>query len=591
MGAAHSARLWACEDVLILISSYLDHGALRTCSSTSRSVRVLLERSRPRCYDFGAAPPYAVAALLPHLPATLLSLNLHGYRAADLGAVLTALTARCRRIEVLNVQHCEAVDSACLEAVATHLGASLRELSVWDAGHGKLSKTALLHLADSCRSLEVLDLRGQRQVDDEVLLRFNPQRLTQLSLAGTAITAHGYTAVVAGSPRLSRMGCMQVGQTHLRCEHISGAHVEQLQLGYSSGSMWLDFANLPNLRFLGVSGCEALENLGRWEDLHKTAVTQVMADSFDSFPECFVKALESIAPRLEYLSLISLINKMRTILPACRNLRQLHVFFPDGRHLSTIAQLPHLTHLKLAKLSLGEVASFLMETKYGSVAPELLFPSLRHLSIEVSTPPEDSTRMSKGEELVELLALMPPLEGLFLTTQEGISLHVLRSVRTDRLTRLSISDQYLTAQGVTAICELLSAMPNLERLYLARRVFESSVLQETVLLHLPRLRVLGPVQRSMGMEVFSVWRQMGKRYLRWHDHAGYFDDSPVKPFDEFVAFLKDNIDTRHPVQRITQDTLGGGDVAAGDRSSASRNKRVIRSPFSLLTRAAGMKAD
>ena len=543
------------DDSILCIAQFLDFESFRHFRDCSGRVRRGLEGLRRRCINLANTPPRNALRLLQKIASSegdeyesLLSLNIHGLP-ADINLLVVCISNKCKRLQVLNLQHCPKVDSKTVLHIAAHLKEHLREISLWETGvqGSGISKAALLTLVTECTRLEVVDFRGQANVDDEVIAALaSNRRLQRISVAGTAMTSAGLNALTTDcSDCIVRLGCIGLvppfsGVTEKCIVH--GRELRELQVGFSYAPIWIDFERCPNLEFLGVSrggGSTELSNLGDWSKLKMTSVRQITLDNCSYFAEEVLAALYEVADRLENISLTFVDRDIKKILARCVNLRQIAVYNPDDELINILSLLPRLTHIRFMSM-LPSTLSVVSNDSATSFA----FPSLTHLSLDIREDIDDPV-----DDAVAAIKNMTHLEGLYLGGSSwGEHIRDVLQGLPRMLKQLSLEE----VEG--GVVDLIGSFQGLERLYLPASQKTPDLIK--VVASLPNLQVFGERcgRGNMGT-IFSRWTLIkdsdgGGRYLRCHEPHGYFESSVIKGFDEFLTLLNEDIDPFFPIAYV-----------------------------------------
>jgi hypothetical protein len=120
-----------------------------------------------------------------------------------------------------NAQTADAQAAAKLKDIAEHLSWNAAG-NVMDADlHGDYVTDAVIDDVNNLKHLETLGL-GPSELDDSLLARLEPNRITSLGLAGTRITDKG----IADLTRFENLVCLDLN--HTRISDASVAHLRRL---------------------------------------------------------------------------------------------------------------------------------------------------------------------------------------------------------------------------------------------------------------------------------------------------------------------------------------------------------------------------
>eukprot|EP01063_Lacrimia_lanifica_P018424 TRINITY_DN25339_c0_g1_i1.p1 TRINITY_DN25339_c0_g1~~TRINITY_DN25339_c0_g1_i1.p1 ORF type:complete len:600 (+),score=181.73 TRINITY_DN25339_c0_g1_i1:54-1802(+) len=567
------------NDTLLSIARHLTFYERYEYLRTHRRVWRLLSTHLPRSINICNTPPKRAASVLRWMRDTCRSVryvNLHGCTAA-VDTILPEMLASCTQIEVLNIQHCPAVNDGVLDAIAEHIPKTLRQLGLWDAGarptgrpgardETQLSKAALLNLFRKCTRLEVVDLRGQTQIDDEVLEEMGEHltALRKVALSGTSVTGHGYTKLISQRVKtIQRIGCFNLRprQDHTPPLLIAAPEMEELQCGHSCVPLLVDIEAMPKLKFLGVSRLRDITVVD-WHAAAASSITQITADYYVSYPEAFLDCLETLAPKLQHLSVLSNLHQpaWAGIFPRLNQLGQLAVLNPTCEQLAMIAALPELQYLKVDGLQGDELEAFVASctAEEGGVrtlhdhAAATYFQRLTNLSLSLADEDLEGEEGECTASVAVLMRMMPRLEGFYLIASLSTcsAAVVLAEIPPLQARYLSLSEYD------AATLDVVKRMRNLVRLSLGSIETATPELA-AVVASLPDLVVAGPV-RWLVDTVFQSWMSFSpptatagaaaapERWLRQHDPYGYTEATAMKPFDQFVGFLEECEDPIYP---------------------------------------------
>eukprot|EP01064_Diplonema_japonicum_P032427 TRINITY_DN6087_c0_g1_i1.p1 TRINITY_DN6087_c0_g1~~TRINITY_DN6087_c0_g1_i1.p1 ORF type:complete len:566 (+),score=104.97 TRINITY_DN6087_c0_g1_i1:71-1768(+) len=550
-----------CDDAVLLVAVHLTFYERLQYLKTHRRFWGVLKRSLPRSINMCNTSPEVVLGVLAWIRENcthVRSLNLHGHSMDGISQAILQNLGECRSLEVFNIQHCKEVGDEVVQLVADRSEKTLRQISLWDTGSGRgfISKSVLLELITKCKNLEILDFRGQKNVDDDVMEALGKlKKLRKVALSGTRGSGYAFSKLVSDcSGTLTRIGCFSLrlnGVAQLP-PVIASPVLEELQIGYPHHALPLqvDITRLPKLKFLGVCAMHQLDTFIDWGDVVNSNVTQIMANGYNRYPPNFLRCLGKIAPRLRYLSLSEVKQpEFASIIPACVELRQLCIGAVDSSMLHGIAKLPNLQYLNLA----SQLADSELEEFYEIVEREegQLFPCLTNVffgSDLIQGAQFESDKVAP-EQLAKLFTLMPNLTGLYISCTPEQLLHVFSSVNARKLRSLSLC----SSMGDPAtVLPVIQTMTELTRLTLCSTDLQRhyDAILNTVGC-LPSLKVLGPnrAESFRDWDLHSSWHKVpySGRWIRLHDPYGYEEQDGIKPFDQFITFLEEDIDPVYPV--------------------------------------------
>ncbi|KAJ9435551.1 hypothetical protein DIPPA_20435 [Diplonema papillatum] len=540
-----------CDDSLLTVAQHLTFAERHTFVCIHRRTWQLLKRHLPQainmCHTWPDVVPKALVWVAANC-AQLKSLNLHGCD-LKLDDILPSLFDTCSAIEVLNLQHCPHASHITVDAIAEKLHETIRQISFWDTNKGDLGAPILRKLVRKCAAIEVLDLRGQSAVDDDMLADMEGlKRLRKVALAGTRVSGLGFAKLIHGRrDSIVRMGCFNLFGPSGAMVPIAAQHLEQLQIGYLRTTMRVDIQKCPNLKCIGVGGLDDLESVIDWKAAATSKLEQIMAEGINAYPESFLSCLQSLSKQLIFLSLTRINHPaFKTIIPSLHHLKQLNIAYGDTHalpaldkdHLLSIATLPNLQYLRIG-LNVDKVAELVATPP----ADGPWFPSL--VSFCFATVDDDDDAV-----VARLVSLMPRLAALYVGYYDGNILPLLQALSHERMKVLNVASTTFPDEAF----EEVRKMVHLTRLILDAKVLaNSNEVCMLVVRDLPELKVLGPERtRYSHANVFCRWWHMpdasnNSRHLRLHDSYGYDEGSGIKPFDQFVNFIDEDVDPVFPV--------------------------------------------
>lgn len=589
----HTPSLQIYDSSLLGISTYLSFKDRCIWVMSWRRVREVLKEHPPLSLRLCAVPVStargALACRLSCSPLSLLAVDLHGYAGVDISTLVRCLSEHSQQLRVLSLCHCRWLSGDALR----HIPSSIVELGLWEAGNGEdpaseggesdeevdsreveihgLPRDGLEAFFARCSKLEVLDLRGQAFIDDELAIQGLGAlpRLRKVALHGTSVTVAGGAALLSQrQDTLTRAGfggllAGRIGE-EAPVPVLAGRALREVAMGFARNHVLFDFAKLPCAEVLDLDGLRpglGLQRVVDWRDLTKTRVRQLMLN-YSHLPADLFDILRPIAPQLTHFSVIlsDLIGPQSRrahppaeLLNSCMLLEHLGVSSPSCEELFAIARLPRLRILKVVNPLSDVLQSF-----PGS-ATGALFPALEELVLSgaLSLP-----ELQTIHGICNLIAV-PRLTSLILDEMTILGaagrsfwfplLAALRSLREpNALRRLSFDDcsEVSELQDMTGFEEeVAAAVPSLESLYVPTRIFETIWFVEKIVKRLPRLRILGPHDVQAGARTFEGWLEVGRRRLRLYDPYGY-DEACVKPAHSFLNLLRfHNLD---PIFDVTE---------------------------------------
>lgn len=526
--------------------------SLRLCSVPMQKARCVLDWALP-------------------LSSSMLAVDLHGYPGLDVSALVQKLADQ-RHLSVLSLCHCRALSG---EALA-YIPPSIRELGLWDAGvlresdrpEGSednvprgLPRGALADLFGRCAGLEVLDLRGQAAVDDQLArdgLGSLPN-LRKVALHGTSITVLGGVALLRRhSESLTRAGFggLLPGSIGMEVPVLGGAALRELSMGFARNHVQFDFSKMPSLRVLNLDGMRPGYGLHRvldWHALASTSVQQILLNHSD-LPRDIFTILAPLAPQLTHLGLTGSMladhssgrarhaQPPANFLSACINLEQVSLSMPSSSECLELARLPRLRMLTLAPLLLEEIQDY----ERALLQDDVVFPVLEELVLSGAVSRSDDDEDEDDDEptfadgICNFIGTIPHLVSLVLERiPEYFLLDALRSLQDPGVLRRFSFDTIPADELVTPNLgkELAGVVPSLESLIVPLIVYRSAIHRDECVHHLPKLLVLGPFDiRSEGIPIFDGWVESGRRCIRVYDPYGY-DEMCAKPARSFLNLL------------------------------------------------------
>lgn len=598
-------ELWPFDDTLLVsVFSYLGLVDRCACTAVSQHTSVLINQQQPRVIRLCNTPPHiaknVVEWAVKRSP-QLAGIDLHGFPGPDINSIVGELR-KCSKLEVLSLQHCGYFSGDSLRMLPN----SLRELSLWDSGascisldeegnesdDGYLLKSDLLELFRRCVHLENLDLRGQRAVDDDVLVEglCSLQKLRKVALAGTQVSPagcaallrqHGTTMVRAG------FGCLRTGQGNLQgCNILRSSGLKELAVTFSQAEVVVDLDAMPQLEVLNLDGIgwRGFQRIQpSWRSLRSTSIQQILVNN-SMLPVNFFEILQPLAPQLKHLGFVASVYEtgrppassgIDGFLGACQRLQQVGLSRPGIAELRALAQLPDLRILTLDQPDADVLYEFV-----ASVIPDCRMPNsslpvpVIHPNPAVPVIPDLDRVFPLLEELVisnvalnefpmflrlcHFVHAVPSLCSLAFSRTRSLRgdedlqqrlLAMLQALRMPHsLKRLSVErgDFNELARSVDAAgfaTSIADAAPNLDSLILPPAILRAPGFVDQAVEKMLKLRVLGcsVTESPRGFQVFGGWMEHQGRWLRHYDPYGY-EEACVKPANSFLNLLEFDLD-------------------------------------------------
>eukprot|EP01060_Flectonema_neradi_P002584 TRINITY_DN11631_c0_g1_i1.p1 TRINITY_DN11631_c0_g1~~TRINITY_DN11631_c0_g1_i1.p1 ORF type:complete len:549 (+),score=64.07 TRINITY_DN11631_c0_g1_i1:195-1841(+) len=536
-----------CSDTLLETSTWLELRDRIKLSQTSKKFKNLLSGDTIKSIDMSNTIPRVVEKVLEWAGGagcskSLLSLNLHGCPSIELTNLLPSVFENNPRIQRLSLQHCPHIDDTVIESVAQHLR-DLRQISLYDTGRGRISKSVLSSLFKSCDRIEVIDLREQRFADDESARELAAlPNLRKISFVATSITERGFYDLM-GCKSIQRVGSL--GLRYGNGPHLMQSEsVEELQIGHTMTPLKINIAGFPKIKFLGVSAKSLLYSSIDWNDLARSStICQINAEENQSYPPEFVACLIKIRKQLIHLGVGEISDKgLQSSIVEMVKLKHLTVKNPSLEMLKGAVQLPQLELIKISKV---DTIVFQSLVEWMMAFDGDIFPKLTDLQISFYSESDDDEFYEQAFYFKKFLRHCVHLTSFSLGWHYCDTLQVLQSLPAAQIKHLYIKPDV----NLTSSLEVIKKMVNLETFDYPSQFLgpeERDMLSE-VAYSLPKL-IVANLEQVPYADLFSSWVEINgsgpPRYFRHFNPFGYLEETGIKPNATFLTIFEDYSDSR-----------------------------------------------